>query len=221
MLRQPAVIVICPDLFSTMTISLVLFSARHCLFPARFRLAYYHALLYSISLSLCPFSLAYPPVLLLTVFRRILPLFFPSFSFFSFSFFPFFSPSLTFPTIANSTLARFLAPVWSLLPEPRAVCLRRASVRPPTAWRCPSVDGYRLQFSSVFDVPRPAFLSMTIARQSGLSPLLFPAPRCLGRSLRRIRPRPFAGSTTARHDVTAPERNSCCRERILDNARCN
>lgn len=101
-----------------MTISLVLFSARHCLFPARFRLAYYRALLLSHSL-LCPL-----PPLLLTVFRQV-------------------PPSSFFPRFNHRELpARFLAGLSQL----RSVCLRRASVRRPTA--CPSVDGYRFQFSS-------------------------------------------------------------------------
>lgn len=165
MLRQPAVIVICPDLFSTMTISLVLFSARHCLFPARFRLAYYRALLYSLFLSLYPFPLAYllppPPVLLLTVFRQILPLFFPFFSssFFFLSFSP--SPSLAFPTIASSTLARFLAPrlVSLFCQSPRSVRLSTPRLRSSTNRAAVSIRR-RLslpQFlSSVFDVsPRP------------------------------------------------------------------
>lgn len=61
-----------------MTISLVLFSARHCLFPARFRLAYYRALLrlpsfLCVSLSLHPLVSGF---LLLVVFLPGPPLFF-------------------------------------------------------------------------------------------------------------------------------------------------
>lgn len=45
-----------------MTISLVLFSARHCLFPARFRLAYYRALLLSLLPPRFPLAPLSPPL---------------------------------------------------------------------------------------------------------------------------------------------------------------
>lgn len=52
-------------------------------------------------------------------------------------------PLSFFPRFNHRELpARFLAGLSQL----RSVCLRRASVRRPTA--CPSVDGYRFQFSS-------------------------------------------------------------------------
>lgn len=102
-----------------MTISLVLFSARHCLFPARFRLAYYRALLLSPRLPSVFRSPAPPPSL--------------------------FSLPPGSPNHRREFLpARFLAALSAS--SSFRVCLRRASVRRPTA--CPSVHGYRFQSSS-------------------------------------------------------------------------
>lgn len=98
-----------------MTISLVLFSARHCLFPARFRLAYYRAPPLPLPRCSSPFS-AIP----------LSPAFSPSFA------------SRT-PLLPRQSPSRFLAGLSRL----RSVCLRRASARRPTA--CPSVDGDRSQ----------------------------------------------------------------------------
>ena len=93
-----------------MTISLVLFSARHCLFPARFRLAYYRALLLSHSL-LCPL-----PPLLLTVFRQVPPLFF----------FPSFQPSRTPCSFSSrSQPASFRLSTPRLRPSTNRVSIRR------------------------------------------------------------------------------------------------
>lgn len=102
-----------------MTISLVLFSARHCLFPARFRLAYYRALLLSPRLP-SVFRSPAPPLSL-------------------------FSLPPGSPNHRREFLpARFLAALSAS--SSFRVCLRRASVRRPTA--CPSVHGYRFQSSS-------------------------------------------------------------------------
>lgn len=90
-----------------MTISLVLFSARHCLFPARFRLAYYRALLPPCS---SPFSLVQPPP---PVLRRK-------------------PPTPLHPLLFLSRPSVESLPCFLAGPQLGSVCLRRVSIRRPT-----------------------------------------------------------------------------------------